>query len=257
VDAHAAGPAGFDDYVRARYAELRRLAFLLCGDWAAADDAVQTALIRCEKRWSAIRDPQRHAYVRRAVVNTTSTWRLRRRVHRPLSDLQDVASRDRDSDERLAVLEALRRLPPGQRQVVVLRYFECMSEAEIAATLGRQHGHREVPRVAGTRRAPRVRPARPSTGGHTVTGRDIAMLLAAAAAQAEQDARRSTRCTRSPEHGAVASSGAATPERWRSSCSSCCSSWYPPRRWEPTVRRHRCRHARRRRSGRAPESSHG
>jgi RNA polymerase sigma-70 factor (sigma-E family) len=136
VDDTAAGPTGFEDYVRARYAELRRLAFLLCGDWAAADDAVQTALIRCEKRWAGIRDPQRHAYVRQAVVNTTSTWRLRRRLHRPLSDLEQVPSPEVDADARLAVLDALRRLPAGQRQVVVLRYYEGMTEAEIAAALG-------------------------------------------------------------------------------------------------------------------------
>jgi DNA-directed RNA polymerase specialized sigma24 family protein len=113
VDDSAAGPTGFDDYVRGRYGELRRLAFLLCGDWATADDAVQTALIRCEKRWTAIRDPQRHAYVRQAVVNTTSTWRLRRRVHRPLSDLEDVPSPEGDADARLAILEALRGCRSG------------------------------------------------------------------------------------------------------------------------------------------------
>ena len=56
-----------DTYVRARYGDLRRLAFLLCGDWAAADDGVQTALIACHRRWDVIADPQRHAYVRRAV----------------------------------------------------------------------------------------------------------------------------------------------------------------------------------------------
>lgn len=126
----------FDDYVRARYGELRRLAFLLCGEWAAADDAVQTALIRCERRWAVIEDPQRHAYVRQALVNTISTWRVRRKTHRPLSELEDVASRDRDVDQRLAVMDVLRRLPLGQRQVIVLRYYEGLSESEIARTLG-------------------------------------------------------------------------------------------------------------------------
>lgn len=121
--------------MRARYGELRRLAFLLCSDWAAADDAVQTALIRCEKKWSAIGDAQRHAYVRRAVVNTTSTWRLRRRSHRPLSDLDAVPAHDESTEDRLAVLDALRRLPSGQRHVVVLRYFEGLSESEIAQVL--------------------------------------------------------------------------------------------------------------------------
>lgn len=127
---------GFEEYVRERYAELRRLAFLLSGEWSTADDLVQTALIRCERRWDGIDELRRHAYVRQAVVNTTSTWRLRRRLHAPLSDLDAVAARDDGLEDRAAVLAALRRLPLGQRQVVVLRYYEGMSEAEIATALG-------------------------------------------------------------------------------------------------------------------------
>lgn len=126
----------FEDYVRVRYGDLRRLAFLLCGDWAAADDGVQTALIACEKRWASIQDPQRHAYVRQAVVRTMSTWRLRRRAHAPLAVLATTAAVHADVDARLSVLAALRLLPLGQRQVVVLRFYEGLSEREIADALG-------------------------------------------------------------------------------------------------------------------------
>ena len=124
----------FDDYVREHYPALRRLALLLCADWGTADDLVQTALIRCERRWHVVADP--HPYVRRAVVNAASTWRLRRRLEAPLSALHDVAAVEPASDERLAVLLALRSLPLGQRQVLVLRYYEGLPEAEIAAALG-------------------------------------------------------------------------------------------------------------------------
>jgi len=124
----------FDDYVREHYPALRRLALLLCADWGTADDLVQTALIRCERRWHVVVDP--HPYVRRAVVNAASTWRLRRRLEAPLSALHDVAAAEPGSDERLAVLLALRSLPLGQRQVLVLRYFEGLSEAEIGVALG-------------------------------------------------------------------------------------------------------------------------
>lgn len=126
----------FEDYVRLRYVELRRLAFLLTGDWAVADDAVQTALIRCERRWNRIGELQQHAYVRKAVVNTTSTWRLRRRQHQPLSDLDQVPTADCDVDSRLTILAALRRLPMTQRQVLILRYYAAMPESDIAELLG-------------------------------------------------------------------------------------------------------------------------
>ena len=134
------GPPGFEDYVRRSYPALRRLAFLLCGDWAAADDAVQTALIRCEKRWPLIRLQDQHPYVRQAVVNTASSWRRRRRQDLVLSELAGVAAPHADADDRLAVLHALAGLPLGQRQVVVLRYFEGLSEAEIADVLGISRG---------------------------------------------------------------------------------------------------------------------
>ena len=128
----------FEDYVREHYPALRRLALLLCADWGTADDLVQTALIRCERRWNLVADP--HPYVRRAVVNAASTWRLRRRLDAPLSALSDVVADEPGSDDRLGVLLALRSLPVGQRQVLVLRYFEGLSETEIAAALGIRTG---------------------------------------------------------------------------------------------------------------------
>lgn len=98
--------ADFDDYVREHYPALRRLAA----------------------------DP--HPYVRRAVVNAASTWRLRRRLDAPPSALSDVAADEPGSDDRLGLLLALRSLPVGQRQVLVLRYYEGLSEAEIASVVG-------------------------------------------------------------------------------------------------------------------------
>jgi RNA polymerase sigma-70 factor (sigma-E family) len=126
----------FEDYVRQRYPSLRRLGFLLSADWAVADDLVQTALIRCERRWTQIAGADADPYVRRAVVNTANTWRLRRRLHAPLSALDSCVAPSSDSDERLAVVAALRALPLGQRQVLVLRFYEGLPEAEIAEVLG-------------------------------------------------------------------------------------------------------------------------
>ncbi|MDT7549525.1 MAG: hypothetical protein QOE84_1919 [Actinomycetota bacterium] len=133
---NAAVRLDFEDYVRSRHGDLRRLAFLLCGDWQTADDLVQTALIRCERRWALIRASDAHSYVRQAVVNTASSWRVRRRLHRPLSELDAVAAAPDAADDRLSVLAALARLPVSQRQVLVLRYWEDLTELEIAAVLG-------------------------------------------------------------------------------------------------------------------------
>lgn len=90
----------FEVYVKENYPALRRLGFLLCAEWATADDLVQTALIRCERRWHLVDDP--HRYVRRAVVNAASTWRLRRRLEAPLSVMIEVPGEQVDSADRWA-----------------------------------------------------------------------------------------------------------------------------------------------------------
>jgi RNA polymerase sigma-70 factor (sigma-E family) len=114
---------------------LRRLAYLLTGDWAEAEDLVQDALVRCQRRWRAIAADDPHAYVRRAVVNGASNWRRRRRLELRLSEDASVPDHAPGVDARVVLLAALRRLPVEQRQVLVLRYFEQLSEAEAALAL--------------------------------------------------------------------------------------------------------------------------
>jgi RNA polymerase sigma-70 factor (sigma-E family) len=127
---------GFEDYVAARFPALRRLAYLLTGDWTEAEDLVQDALVRCERRWRTIEADDPHAYVRRAVVNGASNWRRRRRLELPLSEQSAVGDHAPSTDARLTLLAALRQLPVDQRQVLVLRFFEQLSEAETAQALG-------------------------------------------------------------------------------------------------------------------------
>jgi RNA polymerase sigma-70 factor (sigma-E family) len=126
----------FEAYVAARFPALRRLAFLLTGDWSEAEDLVQDALLRCERRWRTIVAEDPHAYVRRAVVNGAANWKRRRRIEMPLSESASIADHSAGTDERLTLLAALRRLPVEQRQVLVLRFFEQLSEAETAYALG-------------------------------------------------------------------------------------------------------------------------
>lgn len=120
---------------------------LVGGDWAAGEDLLQGAFERTYRHWGRIADGQPEAYVRRALVNAaTSRWRrLRARVSEvPLViDGQwtvDVADRGVELADRMSqrdgLVRALRALPPRQRAVLVLRYFDDLPEAEVAAALG-------------------------------------------------------------------------------------------------------------------------
>jgi RNA polymerase sigma-70 factor (sigma-E family) len=127
---------GFEEYVAARFSALRRLAFLLTGDWSEAEDLVQEALLRCERRWSAVVMDDPHAYVRRAVVNGAANWRRRRRLELSLKEAPLLTDHAAATDDRVVLVAALRGLPVAQRQVLVLRFFEQLSEAETAQALG-------------------------------------------------------------------------------------------------------------------------
>ena len=132
-------PVDFHDFVAARRKRLLRSAWLLTGDWAAAEDLVQTALVRCYPHWRRIATDNPDAYVRRTLFNTYASWR-RRRWHGELStaDLpQQPAEGDQyaAADERHRLLSALDRLPARQRATLVLRYFEDLSERDTAVAL--------------------------------------------------------------------------------------------------------------------------
>lgn len=129
----------FDSFVRARGPALWRTAWLLTGDGHLAEDLVQTALSRSWKHWTRVTAsdgvPGFEAYVRRVLVNTWSAWWRRKwRGEVPSATLPEtgvadpVLSRD--------VLDALAALPRGQRAVIVLRYFDDLTEKQAAAALG-------------------------------------------------------------------------------------------------------------------------
>ncbi|GAA2528156.1 SigE family RNA polymerase sigma factor [Pilimelia columellifera] len=131
-------PQGFEEFVAARSPRLLRTTYLLTSDWAAAEDLLQTALTKAWSAWSRI-DGDPEPYVRRILVNTqTSWWRRKWTGERPtehLPEAPDAVDAHSAVDERERVWEALRRLPARQRAVVVLRYFEDLSEQEVAAAL--------------------------------------------------------------------------------------------------------------------------
>lgn len=129
----------FTAFVAARSRHLLQTAYLLSGDRHRAEDLLQTALTRAYLRWDRIAREDPEGYVRRTLTNAHIDW-WRRKPWREEStaDLPELPEPDPSSayDVRAAVLQSLACLSRRQRAVVVLRYYEDLSEAEIAATLG-------------------------------------------------------------------------------------------------------------------------
>jgi RNA polymerase sigma-70 factor (sigma-E family) len=138
----ASGPddGGFGEYVSARSRALLRTAYLLTGNVADAEDLVQAALAKTFLAWDRIEDRSAvDGYVRRAMVNTHISWWRRRRVEEyPTDEIPDQAVADHavSSDLQETLKRAIDRLPQRMRAAVVLRYYEDMTEAEVAEVLG-------------------------------------------------------------------------------------------------------------------------
>jgi len=129
----------FEEFVAGRGQALQRFGYALTGDWALAEDLLQTALARAYPRWSRVQRDNPEAYVRKIMLNTWSSWWRRRwRGELPTGRLPDAAGPDSyaDVDRRQALRSALAQLPRRQRAVVVLRYHQDLSEAQVAELLG-------------------------------------------------------------------------------------------------------------------------
>lgn len=129
----------FEAYVALRGDALWRTAWLLTGDTHLAEDLVQTALLKAWPKWRRVGPDGFEPYVRRILVTTYAAWWRRRwNGEHPTRDLPEAPTRDEAEAavRRQDLLDALARLPRGQRAVVVLRWFEDLSEAQTAAALG-------------------------------------------------------------------------------------------------------------------------
>lgn len=130
----------FRDFVAARSGALLRTAYLLAGDWATAEDLLQTTLTKTYLAWKRLGGIEAvEPYARRVMINTSTSW-WRRRWHgeRPTEVLPERAGVDEIEHQldRDLLWRHLRALPARQRAVLVLRYYEDMSEAQTAALLG-------------------------------------------------------------------------------------------------------------------------
>ncbi|MFO7190746.1 SigE family RNA polymerase sigma factor [Thermocrispum sp.] len=135
--------AEFVEFVRSRGPVLRRTAFLLCGDWHRAEDLVQTALLKLFRAWSRIRATEAvDAYARTALVRTVmdDSRLLRYRRERVSDSLPETVVPAEDTDATLDARRVLAMLPPRQRAVIVLRYWEDLPIDEVARILGCSDG---------------------------------------------------------------------------------------------------------------------
>ncbi|GGN04984.1 hypothetical protein GCM10011609_50280 [Lentzea pudingi] len=130
----------FGEFVDARALVMRRTAYLLCGDWHRAEDIVQQSLIKMYVAWARVRKDSVDAYARKVLVRTAidETRRGFFQRERIVDAVPESAVTDAASDVDLR--RALDALPPGQRAVVVLRYWEDLSITETARILGRTEG---------------------------------------------------------------------------------------------------------------------
>lgn len=130
--------ASFDEFVATRENALWRSAWLLTGDNQLAEDLVQTALGKSWPAWDRVSaNGSFEAYVRRIMFTTyVAWWRRRWNGERPTPDLPEQPELAGTAELRHDLVRALAVLPKGQRAVVVLRYFEDLTERQTAEVLG-------------------------------------------------------------------------------------------------------------------------
>ena len=145
-EAEPAGPRTLEDLYREHRMRFVRLAILLVDDPATAEDVVQEAFTGLHRHWSRLRDENAAlGYLRTAVVNGSRSVLRRRRTAREYTPPHTADARSAESlamlsAEHQAVVSALSQLPRRQREVLVLRYYGGLSEAEIAEATGISRG---------------------------------------------------------------------------------------------------------------------
>ncbi|PXY34574.1 SigE family RNA polymerase sigma factor [Prauserella sp. PE36] len=137
----------FAEYFAAKRDSVRRTAYMLCGDWHRADDLAQTAFVALHRRWRKIRDrAATDAYVRKTLVRAAidesrRPWRRERQS----DELPEPPPAGEPLAERVAtredLLAGLRKVPPRQRAVLVLRYLEGLDVGGVAKALGCSEGN--------------------------------------------------------------------------------------------------------------------
>lgn len=134
-------PDGFSEFLGTASPSLLRSAILLAGSVQGGEDLLQEALARAYQHWHSI-DTNAAGYVRKTMIRLQSAWWKRKwRGEIPTAHLPETqATVDEGTEQRLVLRAALAQLPVHQRQVVVLRYVDDLSVAEVATLTGRSPG---------------------------------------------------------------------------------------------------------------------
>lgn len=126
----------FMEFVRGRSHALRRTAFLLCGDWASGDDLVQESLAKVYVAWPRIAASQAvESYTRTTMLRTYLNQRRKLGREVVLAAVPENPVNDRDAALTVTLSALLKELPPKQRAVLVLRFYQDLSVPQIAAEL--------------------------------------------------------------------------------------------------------------------------
>ncbi len=158
-----AATGDFEAFVRARHIALLRFAHALTGDAELAADLVQDALVRTGLGWSRVRrrdDPE--GYVRRIVVTRYVSWWRRVRRERLVAAVPEAAYDAAPTGPDETLWRLLATLPPRQRAVIVLRFYEDLTEVEVARVLDCSVG---TVKSNGSRGLARLRRALTAGGG--------------------------------------------------------------------------------------------
>ncbi|MFG2052058.1 SigE family RNA polymerase sigma factor [Micromonospora sp. NPDC048935] len=167
------GRDGYLAFVESHQHRLLRAAYLICGNRHQAEDLLQEALLKLALRWASVRDGDPAAYVRAILYRDAVSWWRRRRREWLSATPPDRATHDRDGALRLTLHDALGLLPPRQRAVLVLRYYEDLTEVATAEVLGVTVGTVKSQCHAALRR---LREAAPDLAQNTRAGQGTADL---------------------------------------------------------------------------------
>lgn len=142
----------FTDWVLSGQDRWLRVAYLLTGDRHRAEDLLQDALIAVARRWETLHSGSPEAYLRRCLYHSQVSWWRRRREY-AVAEVNDVGVDPIGGlEQRVVVMDALARLTTKQRTVVILRYYEDLTEAAVADLLGIHVGTVKSQTAAAMRR---------------------------------------------------------------------------------------------------------